>query len=67
MTQEENTTSAVRRGLPSLGPRGEGWVALQVVLIGLALLAGLRGPRWPRIARRPRVAAAVPLLLAGAG
>jgi protein-S-isoprenylcysteine O-methyltransferase Ste14 len=35
------------RELPQLGPRGEGWVALQVVLIVLAGVAGLFGPRWP--------------------
>lgn len=29
--------------LPSLGPRGEGWVALQVVLFALILVAGLVG------------------------
>jgi protein-S-isoprenylcysteine O-methyltransferase Ste14 len=32
--------------LPSLGPRGEGWVALQVVLIALLLAAGVWGARW---------------------
>jgi protein-S-isoprenylcysteine O-methyltransferase Ste14 len=52
--------------LPSLGPRGEGWVALQAVIIVAALVAGLRGPRWRRSTRRPRVAAAVPLLALGA-
>jgi protein-S-isoprenylcysteine O-methyltransferase Ste14 len=39
--------------LPSLGPRGEGWVAVQVVLIVLVVLTGLLGPAWngwPRIA-----------------
>ncbi len=29
--------------LPSLGPRGEGWVLLQFVLLGLVALAGGRG------------------------
>jgi protein-S-isoprenylcysteine O-methyltransferase Ste14 len=37
--------------LPSLGPRGEGWVALQFVLIALVALAGLLGPRWPSASR----------------
>lgn len=32
--------------LPSLGPRGEGWVAIQMVLLGAIALAGLAGPRW---------------------
>jgi protein-S-isoprenylcysteine O-methyltransferase Ste14 len=35
------------RELPELGPRGEGWVALQVVVFGLVALAGVLGPRWP--------------------
>jgi protein-S-isoprenylcysteine O-methyltransferase Ste14 len=67
MSTEEHADSTVRDDLPSLGPRGEGWVAMQVGLIALALVAGRKGPRWPRSARGPRVAAAVPLLLAGAG
>jgi protein-S-isoprenylcysteine O-methyltransferase Ste14 len=33
--------------LPSLGRRGEGWVALQVCLIAAIAAAGLLGPRWP--------------------
>ncbi len=32
--------------LPDLGPRGEGWVVLQVVLFGLLALCGLAGPAW---------------------
>lgn len=32
---------------PSLGRRGEGWVALQIVVIALALVAGFIGPTWP--------------------
>lgn len=31
--------------LPDLGPRGEGWVVGQLVLIGLVVLLGLPGPR----------------------
>ena len=30
------------RHLPSLGPRGEGWVILQFLLLGLVALAGIR-------------------------
>jgi protein-S-isoprenylcysteine O-methyltransferase Ste14 len=33
-------------GLPTLGPRGEGWVAIQFVLLGLVAAAGLVGPAW---------------------
>lgn len=39
--------------LPSLGARGEGWVAVQVVLIVAVVLTGLLGPAWngwPRVA-----------------
>lgn len=32
--------------LPSLGPRGEGWVAIQFVLLGAVALAGTAGPAW---------------------
>lgn len=33
--------------LPSLGPRGEGWVAIQVVLLGLVGASGwFLGPDW---------------------
>lgn len=51
--------------LPELGPRGEGWVALQGLLIVLIALAGAFGPRWPRPARRRLALASVPFLLAG--
>lgn len=55
------------RALPTLGPRGEGWVALQAALIALAALAGLKGPRWPRHSRWLRLVCAVLLALMGAG
>ena len=32
--------------LPTLGPRGEGWVAIQGVLLIGELAAGLAGPAW---------------------
>lgn len=35
-----------RRGLPDLGPHGEGWVAIQLVLFGAIALAGATGPAW---------------------
>ena len=34
------------RDVPSFGPRGEGWVALQVVVLAGVALAVLFGPRW---------------------
>lgn len=43
--------------LPSLGPRGEGWVAIQGVLLVLVVAAGWSlGPDW---AGAPRLASAV--------
>ena len=32
--------------VPSLGPRGEGWVVIQIILIGLTGIGALLG-RWP--------------------
>ena len=52
--------------LPALGPRGEGWVVLQVVLLGVIGLGGLLGPVWDGPARLASVAAGVVLLVAGA-
>jgi protein-S-isoprenylcysteine O-methyltransferase Ste14 len=61
------TSPRPARALPTLGPRGEGWVALQMALIALAALAGLKGPRWRRRSRWPRLVCAIPLALTGAG
>jgi protein-S-isoprenylcysteine O-methyltransferase Ste14 len=67
MTDPQDQPAATPAGsrLPSLGSRGEGWVAIQILLIGLAVAAGLRGPRWPRVTRSLRLLAAVPLALGG--
>ena len=45
--------------LPRLGRRGEGWVALQMVLVAAMVAAGTRGRKWPPASRGVRVAAAV--------
>ena len=37
--------------LPALGPRGEGWVVLQVGLFAAVLVAGLAGPMVDGVAR----------------
>ncbi len=37
--------------LPALGPRGEGWVAIQGVLLLAVAVAGLLGPAWSGVAR----------------
>ena len=34
------------RSLPDLGPRGEGWFLIQVVILGAIGLAGFFGPVW---------------------
>ncbi len=44
--------------LPQLGRRGEGWVALQLVLLAVIAAAGIRGSRWPSATRGARMAAA---------
>lgn len=50
---------------PALGPRGEGWVAMQMVLIvGLGLSAVL-GPEWPDAVEAPLVGAAFVVGLVG--
>jgi protein-S-isoprenylcysteine O-methyltransferase Ste14 len=36
-----------RMTAPSLGPRGEGWVLIQAVLLVGAIVAGLVGAPWP--------------------
>ncbi|MGZ6341032.1 MAG: methyltransferase family protein [Candidatus Limnocylindrales bacterium] len=35
-----------RSPLPDLGPRGEGWFIVQILLFGAIALAGLVGPDW---------------------
>jgi protein-S-isoprenylcysteine O-methyltransferase Ste14 len=42
----ESRLDAAASRLPELGRRGEGWVALQVVLIGVIAATGMFGPRW---------------------
>jgi len=37
--------------LPALGPRGEGWVVLQGVLLLAVAAAGVQGPAWTGLAR----------------
>ena len=54
-----------RRGLPALGPRGEGWVAIQVVLFALLGVAAVLGPEWPDAVERPLLGVASALGLVG--
>lgn len=54
-------------GLPSLGPRGEGWVTAQAALLLLEAACGWRGPRWPRATRAVRLPLAALLAAGGIG
>jgi protein-S-isoprenylcysteine O-methyltransferase Ste14 len=40
-------SSRARREIPALGPRGEGWVVLQVVLLLVLVASAVLGPQWP--------------------
>jgi protein-S-isoprenylcysteine O-methyltransferase Ste14 len=44
--REPSPHAASSSRLPDLGPRGEGWVVIQFVLLGLLALAGTAGPAW---------------------
>jgi protein-S-isoprenylcysteine O-methyltransferase Ste14 len=44
--------------LPQLGRRGEGWVALQVLLVAAMVAAGTKGRKWPSTSRGVRMAVA---------
>ncbi len=54
-----------RERLPQLGRRGEGWVALQLVLVAVIAAAGALGPRWSTTAHDVRIVAAVAVGLGG--
>jgi protein-S-isoprenylcysteine O-methyltransferase Ste14 len=53
--------------LPELGRRGEGWVALQVVLFIAIIGAGFVGPAWSGTARTIGVVAGTVLIVLGVG
>ncbi|HVA86577.1 MAG TPA: isoprenylcysteine carboxylmethyltransferase family protein [Candidatus Saccharimonadales bacterium] len=55
----------MRQALPDLGPRGEGWVALQFVIFGAIFGGGLVGAAWSAPYRLPTVAGGVVLMAAG--
>lgn len=52
--------------LPSLGPRGEGWFLIQVVLLAVVVSVGLFGDRWSGQGRLPRLVAAALIGAVGA-
>lgn len=51
--------------LPSLGRRGEGWVAIQMVLLALTGLAGFLGPMWTGELRLVALAVGAVLMACG--
>jgi protein-S-isoprenylcysteine O-methyltransferase Ste14 len=51
--------------LPDLGPRGEGWVAIQLVLFAAIAAAGLAGPAWSGGLRALGAALGLGLIAAG--
>jgi protein-S-isoprenylcysteine O-methyltransferase Ste14 len=53
--------------LPDLGPRGEGWVALQGILLVAIAGAGFLGPLWDGPARIVGSVAGVALIAVGLG
>lgn len=53
--------------LPSLGPRGEGWLLAQAALFALVILAGVPGGAWSGSLRVATTVLAAGLALAGAG
>jgi protein-S-isoprenylcysteine O-methyltransferase Ste14 len=52
--------------LPSLGPRGEGWVAVQLVILVAIALAGAAGPAWAGAPRIVGAAVGIGAMLIGA-
>lgn len=52
--------------LPSLGPRGEGWVAIQIALLAAVAAAGALGARWPEQTRLLRLLDAALVAIPGA-
>lgn len=56
----------MQRPLPDLGPRGEGYVAIQSVLFLAIALAGLFGPAWSGRARVATALVGVALIAGGA-
>jgi protein-S-isoprenylcysteine O-methyltransferase Ste14 len=53
--------------IPTLGPRGEGWTVVQVVLMFAIIVAGVAGPVWADDVSWLRTAVGVPIAIVGAG
>jgi protein-S-isoprenylcysteine O-methyltransferase Ste14 len=59
------TDRTPRISIPDLGPRGEGWVALQAVLFIAVIAAGMAGPSWVGPARAIGALAGLALIAGG--
>jgi protein-S-isoprenylcysteine O-methyltransferase Ste14 len=59
------TRRAPRIHIPDLGPRGEGWVALQAVLFVAVIATGFAGPLWAGPSRAIGALAGVALIAGG--
>ncbi len=57
----------MKEPLPSLGRRGEGWFAGQVVLMAIVGVGGLAGPAWTGPSRIPSLLAGAVLIVAALG
>lgn len=55
------------RRLPDLGPRGEGWFVVQLLLLAGVALAGLLGPDWSGPARAGSLVLGAILIALGGG
>jgi protein-S-isoprenylcysteine O-methyltransferase Ste14 len=52
--------------MPALGPRGEGWVAIQIGLFLILGVVAVLGPQWPDAVEAPFLGAAFVVGLVGA-
>ncbi|MGH2578337.1 MAG: methyltransferase family protein [Actinomycetota bacterium] len=52
--------------IPTLGPRGEGWTVVQVVLMFAIIVAGVAGPAWADDVSWFRAAVGFPIAIVGA-
>ena len=59
------TRHAQRIRIPDLGPRGEGWVALQAALFVAVIATGFAGPLWAGPARATGALAGLALIVGG--
>ncbi len=53
------------RRLPDLGPRGEGWFLVQIVILAGIAAAGLVGPAWSGVPRAVGIVVGAPFVGAG--